>query len=219
MNNKTYFWLRMGLWALLAFLVVWGYTTCRKEQEDKDATRKEQISQAEREGAGLKRQDSVSRHAFDSVSLRLDSMSRLAVHGLDHWDTVTKRVVVTRRDTVQGKEIVRVDSVFKDSAFARLPDSLKVQVLRQLGDQNVKACRELVSTCLASRDSARSLLNIKDSLIANRQHVADLWEQRFKDKPRRRCGIGFTLGIIGGVSSTLAPVSGVGGAAGISCSL
>lgn len=184
------------------------YSQHRTDLETKDAVRGEKISVAE-VGA------TVTRHAFDSVSQRLDSVSRVADANLMHWDTVTKKV--ERRVEVPvpgepGKTVTRVDSVFKDSAFAALSDSDKVKVLRLLGDENAKVCRALISTCQAARDTATKLIAAKDTII-------HLWQQRYEDKPRRRCGFGAGLGIIAGVSSTLQPISGVGGSLGLSCSL
>lgn len=145
-------------------------------------------------------QDSSTMHHIDSVSVRIDTVTRTAVQYIERWHTLTEKVLVPGR----------VDSIYRDTLFAKLPDSSKVKVLVADGNKNADVCSALVVTCRQFRDSAYAAFTIKDREI-------QLWHDRFDHKPRRSCGLGVTLGIIGGLGATGSPISGVGGAAGYSC--
>lgn len=156
----------------------------------------------------LKRRDSALTDFMGKLGVRLDAQLLTANKTIERFRTVTEVVQIPGR----------VDSVFKDSAFANLPDSAKVRILRELGTQVANACSEALNTCTTFKDSAQRQFRIKDSLV----RVANV---AYSTKPRRPCGIGATVGPIAGFArirrdTVLAwrPVWGIGGSTGVTCS-
>lgn len=199
-----------------ALIVTSGYHWWRSRQEKKDTQRADAIAVLDQAKADQAAHDSVTRHALDSVNSHLTTVAATSVTGITHWDTVTKRIPVMVHDTIPGK--FRTDSVYKDSAFAALPDSDKVKLLRAIGDRNNRVCADLRTTCQVFRDSATSLLEQRRIAIRTRDSLVTLWKQRFEDKPRRRCGLGGAGGY-GAQSSAGVIRVGWGAVVGYACSL
>lgn len=148
----------------------------------------------------LTRRDSSTRRHIDSISLRVDTVTRTAVMKITRWDTVTKKIPVPGT----------VESVYVDTLFAKLPDSVKVQVLRAAGNEVAKACSEVITTCRQFRDSAYVAFRQKDSLVLN-------WQRKYQLKPRRRCGPGGTVGYGVLLGEDGKVHRGFGGSAGLTC--
>lgn len=161
---------------------------------------------------GLQLKDSSNIAGFNAVNRKVDSLTAELQTQSGRIDTVIRKVAVRVKVPVPGTPdtIIRIDSVFKDSLFARLSDSSKVELLRLLAAKQSRTCSALALTCQQARDSAKQAFKDKDDLI-------NLWHMRYDNKPRRRCGLGSTVGVIGGVSSTLQPIAGLGVAAGFTC--
>lgn len=180
--------------AVLVSLAFWGYTWWHGRKHDKDVVIGEKITQAQHV-------DSTHQAHLDSLSKKIDTVTKTTTRWLTRWDTVTAKVQLPGT----------VDSVYKDSAFAALPDSDKVKVLRIIGSQAAQSCRETILTCRQFRDSAYIALRGKDRLI-------NLWHERYDNKPRRRCG----PGVAGGYGMLSAPEGlrrGFGVVAGFACNL
>lgn len=194
MNNPK----AIGLWALalvlLGGLLYWA-NSCYTNRQRKDAVLENKILTQE---ANTK----VTEGHTKELGKQIDTVSHDVVHIIHHWDTVTAKIVLPGR----------VDSVFKDSAFAALPDSAKVEVLRLLGNQAAKRCSALVLVCQQFKDSAYKVFAQKDSSI-------DLWRQRYDNKPRRRCGPGVAGGVGGGLDGQLQPHTGAYLVLGYACTL
>lgn len=146
------------------------------------------------------KQDSSTQVHLDSISQRLDTVTRTAIQYIDRWHTTTEKVYVPGR----------IDSVYKDSNFAKLPDSVKVKVLRELGNQAAQSCAEGLSLCRQFKDSAYTQFHTKDREI-------NLWHDRFDNKPRRACGLGVSGGPGALVDANLKPHTGFGVVAGFTC--
>lgn len=177
--------------AILLGLAVNSWWQHRKQTDDTIAS--ERISVA-------KAADSAAIMRLDSLGRRVDTAATAVTKVIDHWHVVTQKVQLPGR----------VDSVFKDSAFAALPDSLKIEVLRLVGEKAAKTCRDATDLCLRYKDSSRVAFMRKDALIS-------LWTQRYENKPRRSCGLGITLGVGGGVDAGFRPHPIIGAMAGYTC--
>jgi hypothetical protein len=118
------------------------------------------------------RRDSTLMVYMSGLATKLDQQTATATKTIEHWKTTTQMV------SIPG----HVDSVFKDSAFAALPDSIKVKVLAQLGTQVANSCSDALNTCKIFKDSAFTAFARKDSL-------ANFWHQQYDIKPRRSLGL------------------------------
>lgn len=150
------------------------------------------------------RRDSITSEFLSKLSIKLDAQILTATKTIEHWHSVTEKVPVM----IAG----RIDSVFKDSVFAKLPDSVKVRVLLAAGTSVANSCSEALNTCQIFKDSANVQFARKDSLIG-------FWQLQYKIKPRRACGPGGTVGAGGGFGLfTRKPDVFLGAAVGITCS-
>lgn len=163
-------------------IVLYASNCYQTRKSNTDAVLAERIT-------NLEKKDSTTMHNVNILGNQVESTTKAAVVYLDRWHTTTQKVYVPGR----------VDSVYKDSVFAALPDSTKVKVLTALGNVTAAKCTEALTTCKQFKDSAYSAFVNKDSLI-------NLWHDRYDNKPSRRCGIGFAAGY-GGVLTTTGPIA------------
>lgn len=188
---------------VIALIIIMTFYSCwQSGKVVKDAVIESKIG-------SLQIKDSSQVAGFNAVNRTVDSLTAELKAQSGHVDTIVRKVARIVRDTLTNT-VIRIDSVFKDSIFASLPDSQKVEVLRLAAERQSRTCSILATTCQAAKDSARAVFVTKDSLI-------DLWHQRYDNKPRRRCGIGGTVGAIGGFSSTMQPIGGFGASVGYTC--
>lgn len=191
--------------ALVLFLGLWGY----KVHYDNQLKLEGQLEFLQKD---LKQRDSTMAVFIASLVTRMNLQFSHTNTTIEHWKTTVEKIPTL----IAGK----IDSVYKDSAFAKLPDSLKVRVLRDLGSSLAGQCSEVISSCQTFRDSALKAFRTKDSLT-------DVAKQLYLNKPRRKCGLGATLGGIAGLGpvrsdtgskSSWKPIYGLGASAGLSCS-
>lgn len=164
----------------------------------------------------LKRQDSLQAIKDSTQMAALERVNAQLNLSLGS----TERAITVFRNTT-GRVVVpgQLDSVYLDTAFAKLADTLKIQVLRALGNQVASECELLRDTCRKFRDSAYRALATKDEWLKIRDDRIKTLEELFKNKPRRSCGLGGTAGVIGGYDPwRKEAVKGLGGAAGLTCS-
>ena len=77
----------------------------------------------------LHQQDSTQQAFLAGLSKKLDKQGGAVDTVIEHFHTTTDKILVPGR----------VDSVYLDTAFARLPDSTKVRILRELGTKTANA--------------------------------------------------------------------------------
>lgn len=207
MSLITKLYLAVGLAAALVggfFLLKWNYDNNRRME-----------GRLEILGEQLRRRDSVIMTTVKTLGSRVDTAITKVTPAIDRWHTTVIK------DTIRLPGSTTSTIVFRDTAFQRLPDSVKVDTLIARGERLNKMCTDLRNSCQIFKDSAFEAFRIKDSIIQVSRTVFNL-------KKSRHCSPGLSIGGIGGLMKskpdsadkrTWRPAWGIGGALGMSCIL